>query len=303
MDPQLEGLLAWSLRLSRGALALVSSFETLLLAGVILVFVLFVLTARRYRSMALASKAAGEPMKGATVFFELCAAFFHAFLRVLRWVPLALVFIVFMLSFGALSSALEGVESLLQRQARIRNLTMAVENLSASRKVASISVQAYRDGVSSLEVRIYDGAAGRQELSRQTFSLPGRDIHIDSAVLNVDFALIESGKKQNIAIPWRLYSENLAQIDAVPLGTLGEDGVPYAFNRSDEEIIGMAADAYRSILLELFSLRSEDRLLRSDGIVRSLYGNALHRVMRPGETWDLYLEASGGLSLREHRPF
>ena len=303
MDPQLEALLSWSLRLSRAVLGLVTSVETLMLAGVLLVFVLFVLTARRYRSMALAIKAAGEPMKGRAVFFEVCAAFIHAILRVLRWVPLALVCLVFTLSFGALSSALEGVESLLQRQARIRNLTMAVENLSASRKGASITVQDYRDGISRLEVRIHDGAAERKEISRKTFSLPGRDIHIDSAVLNVDFALVESGKRQNIAIPWRLYSENLAQVDAIPLGTLGEDGVPYVFNRSDEEIIGMAGDAYRAILLELFSLRSEDRLLRSEGIVRSLYGNALHRVMRPGETWDLFLEASGGLVLREHRPF
>lgn len=303
MDPQLNKVLDRALGFSRMALKLVTSVETLMIGGVIALFVLFVLAARRYRVVSLSVKAAGERMSPPIVLFELGAAFLHALLKVLRWVPLVLGGLLVILLVGGLHSSLEGVQTLLQRQERIRNLALAVENLSASRKVASISVLEYRNGESTLEVRVFDGAGGRRELSRKTLAVSGRDIHIDAAVLNVDYALVESGKRQNIAIPWRIYSENLAQADALPLGTLGDNGVPHAFNRSDDEIIGMAPEAYRALLAELFSLRAEDRLLRSDGIVRSLYGNALHRIMRPGETWDLFLEASGGLSLRENRPF
>ncbi len=296
-----------------------SSVPAFLILIAVLLSLLFVFTLFSYKSKYSKktlevkeekSDKVEEPVKGEDKktkrfhhFLDILSSFSSASWLILRVFFAVFILFLFSLLFEGFAKIGDKASLFLERRQQVHELSLTLAHLLRSQKVAEIEVLSYKGGISSLSITIFDGSAAARPLFRRFIDIAGRDIYIDSAVLNFDYALIETGTRQNIAIPYRIYSDKVAQVDAFSLGTLGEDGVPYFFMRPPEELVGLSPEAFRETLESFLSLALEAEALQKKGVVRSLYGSALHRTMRPGERWTLWSESSGGLSLRNSRPF
>jgi hypothetical protein len=69
------------------------------------------------------------------------------------------------------------------------------------------------------------------------------------------------------------------------------------YRRAPDQVYGMGAAAYDARLVELMAMLRSDESARAAGVVRSLYGNAVHRAARTGEAFTIWVEQSGGLSV------
>ena len=111
--------------------------------------------------------------------------------------------------------------------------------------------------------------------------------------------MIESGKMTNIAYPYRVYSENIASSDAVPLTCVfNEKNIPVMYLLKDADIYGIAPDDYFKRLQELFKIVQDPETCKKMGI-RSFQGNALHIKPEKYDTYTIRVEGSGGLSLHK----
>ena len=111
--------------------------------------------------------------------------------------------------------------------------------------------------------------------------------------------MIESGKTTNIAYPYRVYSENLASSDAIPLSCVfNEKKIPVLYMLKDSDIYGISPDDYFKRLQELFKIVQDPETCKEMGI-RSFQGNALHVKPEKNDTYTIRVEGNGGLSLHK----
>ena len=75
------------------------------------------------------------------------------------------------------------------------------------------------------------------------------------------------------------------------------------YRRSADELYGMDSSAYDARLAELMAVLRTDEAARGAGIVRSLYGNAVHRGVKKGDSFVVWVEQSGGLSVKDQSSF
>jgi hypothetical protein len=75
------------------------------------------------------------------------------------------------------------------------------------------------------------------------------------------------------------------------------------YRRSADELYGIGLDAYEARLAELMAAFRTDEAARSSGIVRSLYGDAVHRGVKKGDSFSVWVEQSGGLSVKDATAF
>lgn len=267
---------------------------------------LFTLTLRiavELRKATLAERASGGNLGPAGVFLCVVDAAYTVLLRFLTALPAIAMVAAGSLAIVAAGEALERVERIAAAAERIRELSAVVRNLERSVKVADVRVLDFVDGRTRLELSLFDPSAGTGPVDRRELILPGRDIYFDAIVLNFDYSQIETGRRVNLAIPYRVFSEELAQNEGLPLGASDQTGIPYAFKRSDDDIYGIAPEAYRARLAELMSIVKTDAEARREGIVRSLYGAAVHKKVVPGDRFEIRLESSGGMTVKERFAF
>jgi len=169
--------------------------------------------------------------------------------------------------------------------------------------VADIRVLSVQNGQTRLAMDFYAPSQAGEAVERKEILISGRDIYFDSIVLNFEYSQIAAGRRVNIAIPYRVFSDEVPQMEGISLGALDENGVPYIFQRSDEDIYGLTPQIYRDRLKELMELVRTDGSAREAGIVRSLYGSAVHKRVSPGDRLELRIEQTGGLTVKERFAF
>jgi len=66
---------------------------------------------------------------------------------------------------------------------------------------------------------------------------------------------------------------------------------------------GVSKDVFDARIAEISRMLASDEEARKAGIVRSVYGNAVHRALKPGEAFIVWTEQTGGLSVKEEEAF
>jgi hypothetical protein len=221
----------------------------------------------------------------------------------LSLLPTLALLAVATLSLVAVGETVSRMEEAAAAAARIRELRAVVRNLERSVKVAEVRVLSRAQGVTKLSFSYFEPASPTKPVATKEIEIAGSDIYFDAVVLNFDYSEIEEGRRTNLAIPYRVFSDEVPQAEAIPLGAFDAEGIPYAFHRADEDVYGLAPEVYRARLAELMEIAKTDAASRKEGIVRSLYGSALHKRVQVGDVLELRIEQTGGMTVKERFPF
>ena len=185
---------------------------------------------------------------------------------------------------------------------KINELSAVVKNLSRSDTIASFTVnekRIYRNQKKEMLITFKILSPDGDVVSSQNLTIDGEEIWVDFVNLNFEYSMIESGKMTNIAYPYRVYSENLASSDAVPLSCVFNDkNIPVLYLLKDSDIYGISPDDYFKRLQELFKIVQDAETCKEMGI-RSFQGNALHVKPEKNDTYTVRVEGNGGLSLHK----
>ncbi len=229
-----------------------------------------------------------------------------AFMGIISKLPVLLA--VFLILFGVvgLSTAFNTIDDFIENQKRIKELKIVVKNLDKSYIVAKLEIidVNYAENITSLNVYYYDYALDDYLPDYQSVSLKGRDIYFLNYVMNFDYSEIESGKKINLVLPYKIFSEEVSKDDGIKLQTTDSSGIPYVFHRDNDEIYGIDSSGYYSRLEEIAELMTNPEKARMEG-VRSFYAAAPHFINRikKGQKIVVWVEQTGGLVLKRERLF
>ena len=162
----------------------------------------------------------------------------------------------------------------------------------------------YMTNTTSLNVHYYDYALDDYLPEYQSVNIKGRDIYFLNYVMNFDYSEIESGKKINLVLPYKIFSEEVPKDEGIKLQTTDSLGVPYIFHRDNDEIYGIDSLGYYSRLQEITDLMTDPEKARLEG-VRSFYAAAPHFINRiqKGQKIVVWVEQTGGLVLKKERLF
>jgi hypothetical protein len=222
---------------------------------------------------------------------------------VLTNLPALIAVLVVFTAVVGVGESLQQVDAVIANQRRIAELDTTIRNLERRYKVAEAKVLSQVDGVTTLEFTWFASGNPDKPISKQKISLPGKDIYFDAIVCNFAFSEIENGGARNLALPYRVFSEELAQKDGIPLEIMDARGIPYPYNREEGQLFGIEKLTFDERLAELLAIMSDDEESRKAGIVRSVYGSAVHKVVSTGDRISIWIEQSGGLTIKDAAGF
>jgi hypothetical protein len=186
-----------------------------------------------------------------------------------------------------LKRKLEG--ELAQRQAMI-------ERLSRSRRIAHLKVldqdidqecHTIRS-TSLLFIELNDNGA---EIGRQTIRVPGDVIFVDAWTVKFDAESVAAGdpfQGKTLVLLRRVYSDVLPPAKGIPLDTPG--AIPPGYAASD---VGRFE---KQLWANFWEIATDWQRARAMG-VRVAQGEAVYKPMRTGQTFELVVDAVGGMSL------
>lgn len=303
MEGNAAALISISKKVSSALLFAFTTRGGLLSLSLVLVFALALRLGLAIRSASLAEKAAGGRLGvagGFLVAFDAAVGLVGSLLALL---PTLALLSVAVLSLVAVGETVSRMEDAAAAAARIRELRAVVRNLERSVKVAEVRVLSRARGVTKLSFSYFEPSSPTKAVATKEIDIAGSDIYFDAVVLNFDYSEIEEHQRTNLAIPYRVFSDEVPQTEAIPLGAFDAEGIPYAFHRADEDVYGLPPEVYRERLAELMEIAKTDAASRKEGIVRSLYGSALHKRVQVGDVLELRIEQTGGMTVKERFPF
>ena len=275
-------------------------FLPVLLPVVAIIFVCFLLFAAK--RLATESRRFGR-LKAGTTFVIILDSFREFMFSFIRAVPVVVLLLVTAVGINSLFLSVNRVTQIADNLKRIKELGIMVRNLSRSEDVARITMLDRQVGIAPgdiekryrVEILSEDGAV----VSSQEVTLKGNRIAIDSITVNFEYSEIESGRRQNIAYPYRVYSELMKPDEAVPLSCMfNDEELPVIYCLEADSIYGMTEDVFFRRLKELFAIVKDEDLSREMGI-RSANGTVNHFVMNPGDVYNISVEATGGLTVHK----
>jgi hypothetical protein len=195
------------------------------------------------------------------------------------------------------------VDEYLAGRRKVTELTATVRNLERRYKAIEARIDDVSGGRIKATLGFFDYENPTVPAKTQSIDIAGRELFIDAIVCNFDYSEISAGRAINLAIPFRVFSDEVSESAGIALGLLDEKGVPLMYRRSPAELYGIDGTAYEARLAELMASLRSDEAARGAGIVRSLYGDAVHRGVRTGDSFIVWVEQSGGLSVKEASTF
>jgi hypothetical protein len=251
----------------------------------------------------LATKAAGEDFgpaaASATALREIASMGVKAAgaLPAIMGLAAALVLLV------GVSDATRKMDEYVAGQKRIAELSATVRNIERRYKAVEARIDDLRDGRILATLSFFDYKDPKAAPRTQSVELAGKELFIDAVVCNFDYSEIAAGREVNLAIPFKVFSDEVPEARGIALAILDESGLPYMYRRSADELYGISPQAYAESLSSLMADMRTDESSRKAGIVRSLYGDAVHRSVKKGESFDVWVEQSGGLSIKDPSSF
>lgn len=228
--------------------------------------------------------------------------------RIIYNFPVLLGIFLFIFLIGGLSAGFSKLNQFIENQERIKELSAVVRQLDRSYKVAEMRVtnvdySQYPSKItSSLEILYFDYAGIGLSEEKQNITIEGNDIYFDALVLNFDYSEIVAGEQKNITIPYRIFSNVVAQKDGIPLKVKDTLDIPYIFHRNDTDVYNITPEKYNKRIKEIGQFINNPKKARAAG-VRSVYGNAVHTKVRKDEVYTIEIEQTGGLVLKKQTQF
>ena len=277
-----------------------------LFIGIVGIFILSVYNQLKIRQLAYAA-AKSSPDAGVPFtekIYIIARTVSKMLVRLVSNLPVFLGIFVFLLLVTGISKGIEGLNTYLQNQQKIKELTSILKQLDQRFKVAEIHVDdySYASNETSVTIDFYDYASQGFVNQEQKLKLKGNDIYFDAIVLNFDYSEINSGGKKNIVLPYRIFTELIPQEQGVQLAFKDEDGVPFIFRRDSTKVYGMTFERYNQRLKEIMDYLYDSDKARLAGI-RSMYGNAVHKKVNAGDVLSIWVEQTGGLVIKDVRDF
>ncbi len=251
----------------------------------------------------LAAKAAGEDFgRGAAAgraLRELVGMGVRAAgaLPAIAGIGIALVLLV------GVADATRSVDEYIAGRKRVAELTATVRNLERRYKAIEARIDDVKDGRIKASLAFFDYKSPAVPAKTQSIDIAGKELFIDAIVCNFDYSEISAGKSVNLAIPFKVFSDEVSESDGVALTLMDEKGLPLMYKRTPDELLGIGSEAYEARLAELMAALRTDEAARGAGIVRSLYGDAVHRGVKKGDSFVVWVEQSGGLSVKDSSSF
>lgn len=186
---------------------------------------------------------------------------------------------------------------------RIAELTTTVRNLDRDFKALEVKIDDLSEGRIKATLSFFDKPGSAEPARVQNVDLPGKELYIDAIVCNFVYSEIAAGERLNLWIPNKVFSDQLAEADGITLSATDENGIPLMFRRDKEDLYGIAPDVFTARRGELMAIIRSEEASRSAGIVRSVYGNAVHKAVKKGESFSVWVEQSGGMRIKEAGAF
>jgi hypothetical protein len=202
-----------------------------------------------------------------------------------------------------LADATRKIDEYVEGQKRIAELTATIRNLDREYKVVEARVDDLADGRIKATLSFFDKPGSEVAARTQAVDLAGKELYIDAIVCNFDYSEIAAGRKVNLCVPYKVFSDQVAEADGVLLSATDENGIPLIYRRDPGEVYGIAGDAFVSRRGELMEILRSDQAAKGAGIVRSVQGNAAHKAVKKGEAFTVWIEQSGGLRVKEASAF
>jgi hypothetical protein len=158
------------------------------------------------------------------------------------------------------------------------------------------------NSTTSLDIEYYGNSLSSPAIKKQSVQLKGFDIYFDAMVLNFDYAAIQDGNKHNLVLPYRMFSEAVPANEGIKLNYTDADSIPLIYKREAGEIYGLAEADYQSRMADFAKLIFDKDYARTMG-VRSFHGNAVHKKVTEGKTYEIWIEQTGGLVLKQQGLF
>ncbi|MBP7264397.1 MAG: hypothetical protein KBB32_09485 [Spirochaetia bacterium] len=285
------------------ARALFASPWGLALVGAVVVVVLLARVWNAARDRALACAAAGKRLGAGEAALVAVKELGSAIVGAGAAIPAILAAVAAGAALVAVADSLRSLEEMKANAERVRELSAVVRHLEGRYKVMDVRVDSVSGGTTTLSLSYYASDGRDGPAASETLSIAGTDIYLDAVVCNFAYTEIAGGREVNLAVPYRIFSDRVPESQGLPLAVSGPDGVPYMYERAENDIYGLAPGVYRERLAELVSVMGDDAASRREGLVRSVYGNAVHRRVASGDRFSVWVEASGGLSIKDSLRF
>ncbi len=191
---------------------------------------------------------------------------------------------------------IEDLQTLNQEMAqRLAARQEMVERLSRTRRVAHLSIEAQQldpaGAIESTDVLLVELDEDGAELARQRFTLPGDVLTVDAWIVKFEFNDVAQGHPlagHTLMLLRRVYSDRMRPIDGFPIDTPG--AVPPAY------AVGEMGHFQQRIWEHFWQIATDPKMAASMG-VRVAQGEAVYKPVRVGQTYELSLDAAGGLNL------
>lgn len=228
------------------------------------------------------------------------------FFKIAKFLPKFLIIIAICIGINSLFLSIRNVTTIINNQKKIQELHITVKNLSNSEGLARITLLKEENPDSQYPIKTYKieilSDSGEPIPSQtQNVVLKGKEIFIDAININFEYSEIAQGEKFNIAYPYRVYSETMVPSDGFPLECMYKDGssYPVIYCLENSEIYGLPENVFYNRLMEIFDIIKDQSLSREMGI-RSIIGVANHFEMKENEVRDMFIEGTGGVSIKKH---
>jgi len=225
------------------------------------------------------------------------------FLNIIAKLPVLLGIIIFFVAVVGISKSFDQVQNFINADKKVKELNSLISQLDLKYKVADIEVEDMifnkltSETTTKLKIDFYDYTNSGKIVKTQKLTIKGYDIYFDAIVINFDYSTITDGKKTNLTLPYRIFSNEVAMENGVKLEYTDENGIPYIFKRSNEDIYAMPADSFNVRVKELLQFATDNEKAKKNG-VRSFNGNAVHKTLFKGDKQTIWIEQSGGIVIR-----
>jgi hypothetical protein len=195
-----------------------------------------------------------------------------------------------------LESAMAELEALNQEMSdRLAAHKAMLDRLSRSRRVAHVEVTDQtpdaRGGVASTSLAFIELDEQGAELERQEFTIPGNVLFVDAWTVKFDPRDVAIGhplRGRSMVLLRRIYSDRMAPIDGFSIDTPGAIPPGYAATEMGR--------FERRIWEDFWLLAGDAELARARG-VRVAQGEAVYKPVDAGRTYELLVDAAGGMNL------
>jgi hypothetical protein len=195
-----------------------------------------------------------------------------------------------------LESAMAELEALNQEMSdRLAAHQAMIDRLSRSRRVAHIEVTAQtpdgRGGVASTSLNFIELDEQGAELERQELIIPGDVLFVDAWTVKFDHRDVAIGhplRGRSMVLLRRIYSDRMAPIDGFAIDTPGAVPPGYAATEMGR--------FERRIWEDFWLIAGDVDQARARG-VRVAQGEAIYKPVKAGRTYELLVDAAGGMNL------